>query len=61
MYRERQSVNWKRFMTDFKVSLDTCVNKWASSEEQDVSCLNEWKAKVLHDVQTAIKLLNKKT
>ena len=59
-YRERQSVNWKRFMTDFKISLDTCVNKWASSEEQDVSCLNEWKAKVLHDVQTAIKRLNKK-
>ena len=47
-------------MTDFKVSLDNCVNKWASSEEQDVSCLHEWKAKVLHDVQTAIKRLNKK-
>ena len=59
-YRERQSVNWKRFMTDFKVSLDNCVNKWASSEEQDVSCLNEWKAKVLHDVQNAIKRLNTK-
>ena len=35
-------------MTNFKASLDNCVNKWASSEEQD-SCLNEWKAKVLHD------------
>ena len=59
-YRERQSVNSKRFMTDFKVSLDDCVNKWASSEQQDVSCLNEWKAKVIHDVQAAIKRLHKK-
>ena len=32
-YRERQSVNWKRFMTNFKDSLDECVNKWASSED----------------------------
>jgi hypothetical protein len=59
-FRERQSVNWKRFMTEFKTSLDECVNKWASTEEQDVSCLNEWKVKVLHDVQNAIKRLNKR-
>ena len=42
-------------MTECKTSLDECVNKWASTEEQDVSCLNEWKVKVLHDVQNTIK------
>ena len=30
-FRERQSVNWKRFITEFKASLDECVKKWAST------------------------------
>lgn len=35
--RERQSVNWKRFVTACKVSLDDYTNNLASTEEQDVN------------------------
>jgi uncharacterized membrane protein YqiK len=59
-YREPQSVNWTKFLTDFSQSLRDCIVNWARSEHVEKDVLLEGEHNVLEDVKLSVNKLKKK-
>jgi hypothetical protein len=60
-YRESQKVKWPAFLDDLKLSLKSCIDKWAEREQVDNQMLMEWYNKVIEDVSKAVTRLSMKS
>ena len=59
--RESQKVKWPAFLDDLKLSLKSCIDKWAEREQVDNQMLMEWYNKVIEDVSKAVTRLSMKS
>ena len=57
-YREPMNVDWKKFVRNFKISLESCVAKWASDEKVNASEFDGWMKHVLCQVRSKVRKLS---